>query len=205
MAIAAKYGKGSAALPATSQDMTKAFFWEFAQRYRFLAPNLHVRAGYEMDIMGIRKSGLVDEIEIKLSRSDFLADFKKTATFTNPDYDRSVRYDHPDNAGRDFHTTCLKHDAIAKGKCITNYFSFLLPADLAEQCESDIPDHAGLYVFGSDLWFGKVKTVKKAPRLHTDKIPAAAEKRYMEKICWRYRAIITNDAKTVDYEYRDYV
>ena len=37
-----------------------------------------------MDLFGFRKgSGFTDEIEIKLSRSDYLADFKKT-TYVKP-------------------------------------------------------------------------------------------------------------------------
>ena len=46
-------------------------------RYDFLAPNIYLEYGTEMDLMGIRKSGYIDEIEIKLSRQDYRADFRK--------------------------------------------------------------------------------------------------------------------------------
>jgi len=50
-----------------------------SDRYEMLLPNVYVKNSCEMDLLGVRKSGFIDEIEIKMSKSDFNADFKKTS------------------------------------------------------------------------------------------------------------------------------
>lgn len=191
-----KYGKGESALPSTAIEMTRDFTRCYSTRYRFIAPNIHMNGGYEMDVMGVRKSGFVDEVEIKVSRSDFLADFKKSVTVRDGEYKHEF-------SGRMFPKIIQmpKHDAVAAGKTLANYFAFFMPPDLAEQCEADIPDHAGLYIYRPDMWGGKVSEVKRPPRLHNRKISEKAEFKHMEKICWRYRAIIAEWDKAVTYEY----
>lgn len=76
-----------------------------------------------MDIFCVRKTSFyVEEIEIKISRSDFLADFRKTI-------------------GR--HR--MKHEELQRGNLVANYFSFLVPAELLPKIEDDIPEYAGIY------------------------------------------------------------
>jgi len=60
-------------------ELQLAFNATQQQRYTLMIPNTHFNQGYEMDIMCVRNGSLmVEEIEIKTSRSDFLADFRKT-------------------------------------------------------------------------------------------------------------------------------
>jgi hypothetical protein len=60
------------------KDIQRAFYYKTYQRYEMVAPNIYIDQNNEMDLMGLRRSGYIDEIEIKLSKSDFQADFKKT-------------------------------------------------------------------------------------------------------------------------------
>ena len=69
---------------------------------------------FESDVIVISKSDSICELEIKLSRSDFLADKKKVS----------------------------KHTRLLSGKCPVNRFSYACPEGLIQL--SDIPSYAGL-------------------------------------------------------------
>ena len=100
----------------------------------------------ETDVISISKSDYIYEYEVKISRSDFKADFKKT-----------------------------KHTLITEGKFIKetkeetlyllpNYFYFVVPENLINVDE--IPEYAGLiYVSEKQEYI----TIKKAPLLHKTK------------------------------------
>jgi len=104
-------------------ELQLAFNYTQQQRYILMIPNTHFNQGYEMDIMCVRNgSRMVEEIEIKTSRSDFLADFRKTV-------------------GR----FRMKHQELERGNLVANYFCFLVPALLLPKIEDDIPDYAGIY------------------------------------------------------------
>jgi hypothetical protein len=49
----------------------------FSKRHEFIVPNSCV-FGWEADMIGVTSTGFIHEFEIKISRSDFLADMKKT-------------------------------------------------------------------------------------------------------------------------------
>lgn len=160
-------------------DLQKAFYSHTWQRYELVAPNLYLNGkSNEMDIFGARKSGYVDEIEIKLSLPDFKADFKKYST----SYTKGPPYRRIDR---------LKHDLLREGLLDCNYFSFLMPEDLAERCE--IPDYAGLYIykppFKTHSWAKRramVSEVKRAPLLHKRKITDKQKYNVVRKMAYRY-------------------
>jgi hypothetical protein len=119
-----------------------------------MMPNTHFNLGYEMDIMCVRKGSLyVEEIEIKTSRSDFLADFKKTARHG-----------------------ILKHTLLKQGQLVANYFSFLVPALLLPKIQDDIPEYAGIYVgyklnkpYHENDNAGYIRQVRRPKRLHKNR------------------------------------
>ena len=159
-------------------DMQRAFYRAFCQRYEMVANNLYLGwCGGEMDLFGLRGSGFVDEIEIKRSVSDFRADFKKSI-ITRKDhegfYPKGMQ-------GRP--VSILKHEALKDGLHACNYFSFLVPIDIADKCE--IPEHAGLYVFDQDA-VHQITEVKKAPRLHTRRISEHNKYKTARKMHYRY-------------------
>lgn len=161
--------------------MTHEYFSRNRDKYRFIAPNIQMWAAYEMDIIGVRRSGFVDEIEIKVSRSDFLADFKKVVIARDPGGDINCKAEYEN-----------KHESLASGRTIANYFSFMMPEELAMQCVKDIPDHAGLYAYSTNPRRGAwIWPVKASPRLHKTKIPSVLEERMMRTVSWRYWKLIT--------------
>lgn len=171
------------AVGVSEAEMQIAFYQAHSQRYELVATNLYLGwCGGEMDIFGLRKSGFVDEVEIKLSASDFKADFKKTII---------VREEHeshyPDGSSFRRPMDKLKHEALKAGEHSCNYFSFYLPIELVDKCE--IPDHAGLYVFDATIgrWdSSKIKEIKKPPRLHSRKISAHNKYHTARKMHYRY-------------------
>lgn len=152
----------------TAKDLQLQFHLSTFGRYEILLPNIHFLYN-EMDLFGFRKnSGFSDEIEIKLSKSDFLADFKKV-TYVDGEEVKGENYSY-------FQPTQKpKHESIEEGIHPCNYFSFLMPEELSEQCE--IPPYAGLYIYGTNRhgqsW---IREARKAPRMHSRKL--SDEKKY---------------------------
>lgn len=156
-------------------DLIEVFYRMNHQRYEIVAPNVYPCWKFkEMDIMAIRKSGFIDEIEIKLTRSDYLADFKKTVKINCGEIERKWGYKTIDWQDKN------KHECLAKGLNHCNYFSFLMPEELAEKCE--IPEYSGLYTFDGN-W---VKEVKKPKRLHKRKISLELKYQIARKLAFRF-------------------
>ena len=170
-------------MPSTPdiRSIQKAFYNETFQRYEIVAPNIYLDWQFnEMDLLGLRKSGYIDEIEIKLSKSDFLADFKKTVQVKS-----SYKCIVSERYAYDGYFKKTKHHAIKDGLPHCNYFSFLMPEDLAKKCE--IPEYAGLYLYKIDKFGdGKVREVKTAPLLHKRKISDRFKYEIGRKMAYRY-------------------
>lgn len=112
-------------------------------QYRFVNIQFFSVTGEIADFFSFLWSGYCQEVEIKLSRSDFKADFKKP-----------------------------KHEAIKQGKFkgVANRFYYAVPNGLIK--ENEIPDYAGLiYVseFGS---LNVIKKAPLLHRLKFDKCGA---------------------------------
>jgi hypothetical protein len=108
----------------------------------------------ECDVISISKSNYIYEYEIKVSRSDFKADFNKekhklmlerkcTKTKMIKENNQKVK--------DTLYLTC-------------NYFNFVVPAGLVTI--EEVPDYAGLIYIDEDFNF---KIIKKAPLLHKEK------------------------------------
>jgi hypothetical protein len=76
----------------------------------------------EMDVVAIRKTGMVAEYEVKISRSDFLADKKKSK---------------------------WNYFELVTDGC-PNYFYYVCPKDLIS--ENEIPKYAGLYYYEDGIF-----------------------------------------------------
>ena len=156
--------------------LQKAFYRKTHNRYTLLVPNVYLR-GYpcELDLFGLRRSGYSDEIEIKLSVSDFRADFNKSI---------QVLLEEPmmhENGYLTKYVPMLKHDAIPKKLIPCNYFSFLMPHTIIDKC--DIPEYAGVYVFTK---YGRVQQVKAAPLLHRVKLSEESKYHVAQKMAMRH-------------------
>lgn len=142
------------------RSFVMSYMWS-KQRYNFIAPNCYLNWGdfTEFDLLCIRRSGFIDEVEIKRTVSDFRADFKKRGKYH-----------------------LKKHELLEAGKTPANYFWFLMTDELASKVSAEIPDHAGIYV----LRHGFIVELKKAPRLHTSKITNTTRVHLGEKMMHRY-------------------
>lgn len=135
----------------------------YLSRYNYIIPNVYIDLGsHEMDIFALRKSGLLDEVEVKISVSDFKADFKKSVTiqYPFPVYNEGSSY--PARYGK-----ANKHEKIASGKTPCNRFYFLVPEAISNKIS--VPDHAGLLVWKDNDSYG-IREVKPAPLLHRTKV-----------------------------------
>lgn len=94
----------------------------------------------ESDLLVVTYQDELIEVEIKVSKWDYLNDFKKV------DRHEALKTRHH------FHR-------------IPNLFYFAVPEDMKDKIE--VPDYAGLYIITSK---GACRCVKKAPRLHNEKM-----------------------------------
>ena len=178
-----------------SESLMQCFFRNkfFYNRYEIMAENIIFNRHKEMDICGGRKSGFIDEIEIKLSRSDFLADFKKTLTKEIPYVcGRSEIYTwgNPRNHRiAQKYASYPKHVMVKNGESLCNYFSFFMPEELANKCIDDLDDHHGMYVFMND---GGIIAEKKPKLLHRDKISGNMKAVILKKLAFRHQYNLIN-------------
>lgn len=108
----------------------------------------------ECDVISISKSNYIYEYEIKISRSDFKADFNK------------------DKHKLMLERNCTKIRMIKENNqkvkdtlyLTSNYFYFVVPVGLVSIDE--IPEYAGLIYMDTNLNF---EIIKKAPLLHKEK------------------------------------
>jgi len=114
----------------------------------------------EQDVLAVYHNGLVKEFEIKISRSDFLADFKNKKE---------------------------KHNALKTGydhTIIPNYFCYVTPTGLVEP--NEVPDYAGLIWVTPQ---GRLITKKRMTKLHTYNIKEDAKFWKKLAIHWYYKKL----------------
>ena len=146
-------------------------------RYSFLSPssvkyfteNLNVY-DWESDVLKITKSGYAYEFEIKISRGDFKNDFKHK---------------------KKKHLLLENKDDNTK---MPNYFYYVVPEDLIT--EDEVPEYAGLIyvhatIIGTSRVYYQFEEIKKAPKLHTNKIDEnnlkLIDKFYYNYIHWKHK------------------
>jgi len=132
------------------EELVHAFIHSHCDFEKELVLTNHFHSDWEADILIIDAMGLSHEIEIKLSKSDFKNDFKKS-------YQNA-------STGEKF----LKHDKISCGDYVCNAFSFLLPMGMVDH--EQIPEHCGLIEFyhNEDTWETEFYHIKKPVQVHMD-------------------------------------
>ncbi len=149
------------------------------QRYELMIPNVYIANDSEADFFAIRKSGLSDEFEIKVSRSDFLADKKKMVRF------RDLRVD--EYRGLNFRDQTThpnkkpKYQALIDGDLPVNYFWYVVTEGVADV--SEIPDFAGLIVVPDN---GRMVIKRRAVKLRKDKMSYEDRYKIARKSNYRY-------------------
>ncbi len=145
-------------------------------RSQICAINVFYWGGYETDFLRITEAGYAHEYEIKLTRSDFLADKRKSGFmqkltdrgFWTTDYSRD---------------DMRKHDALAQGKGRVKSFTFVTAYGIVK--EEDIPEHCGWMEVEKDGT--GIDTKKYAPNLPRPVKASGRDMRLLtSKLCWRW-------------------
>ncbi len=131
-------------IKVTGSKITRAMIKDLQARGNYLAvANVYLYI-WESDIFNVTKSDYAIEFEIKVSRSDFFADFNKIDKHKNLEdqfISKSFKYNSP------------------------NKFYYVVPDGLIDVDE--VPNYAGLIVYNKYKCF---KTIKNAPFLHKEKM-----------------------------------
>lgn len=138
---------------------------------RYILNNLYVFSNHwESDYLALTKSGYLYEGEIKISKSDFKADFKKENKHT------LLRESYEKLEG-------------VEGKLRPHYFFYAVPEDLITA--EEVPEYAGLVYMME--YFPYYRWVKQAPLLHKDKFSDEVlnlqDKFYYNMISWKTKAL----------------
>ena len=123
----------------------------------------------ESDLISVTPAGYIHEYEIKLSRSDFTADFRnKRRHRFYADLEKQEKY--------------WAMDMLREWKR-PSYFWFVVPPGLIT--ESDVPAYAGLIYVGDSHW-GGADVIKPGPKLGREKITVAQSETLTRSMTYRY-------------------
>ena len=163
--------KHAPTLNLTATKISKAILAHGIGTFDVVAPSIVAPRWAEMDVFGLMKSGYVHEFEIKVSKSDYKADFKKTTCWKGYKFEG------------------LKHHQLQAGECYPNRFYFVLPAHLADV---ELPDYAGLILaYGNEYGGVQLKWIKQAPTLHKEKhVDEQGKYRLLRKLASRYTSML---------------
>ena len=139
-------------------------------------PNYYYR-GFECDIFTISKKMYTTEYEIKISKSDFIADFKKQRNYYDSERKKTI-------------LNSNKHNEICGGRR-TNRFYFVIPRGL----NIDVPSYAGLIEFYYKYKLINFSIIKTAPFLHKNKIDGSIFKELANNLNWRYYNLFYENIK----------
>lgn len=142
------------------------------KNHNHIIPNIGLFPNHEADLISATKAGYINEYEVKISRSDWKADFKKSKfKLLKENY---VERRHKKNIDR-------------YGYRVPNYFWYVVPEELYK-CSQDIvktlPGYSGIIVVGrSNCW---VKYIRKAKLLHRYKINESQKEKITRGLTFRY-------------------
>jgi len=127
-----------------------------SKQHNFIIPNIYLGSS-EADLISVTKAGYINEYEIKITRSDFKADFKKS-----------------------------KHSFLKdRQKTFRSYFWFVAPEGLISSDE--IPEYAGFMVVRKGERSGWVcREIKRPPRLSAKKINAWQKDQILTAYMYRF-------------------
>ena len=175
----------------TADEMTKHYFAEFGGR-NIVVDNAYVGT-CEMDICSIKPSGYWEEIEIKVSKSDFLADFKKTEDIKRygpwlHEYGVANGVFYGGTRNGYIFETVNKHERIQQGCGHANSFQFMMPIDLANELKDQIPMGYGL--LGVDDRY--ISRIIRPMKFHSVKISDEQRLKIITKAYHRYWQLKTS-------------
>lgn len=191
--------------PITSDLITRALAVRyFGYRKNVVVPRCNF-AGWEADVLVLRPSGWMEEVEIKISVADFRREFTKKA-------DKHRRFTHgvpKYNGGLDgFEADNPLHEPItyrsgkpygfwdwsAAGEHMLRRFWFAVPEEILPKVEAEVPGYAG--ILRVDRWYESVvvREVKAAPVLPHGRKLAPQERSQLLRLAYlRYWDVFDRD------------
>lgn len=166
-----------------AKDLQLLFYRTQQTRYEEIIPNAYAKDWAECDILAIRQSGFVDEIEIKVSRSDFKADFEKTVWLPSA---------HPMCCAANRNKP-NKHQVIESALSPINYFWFLVPDGLV--AVDEVPSYAGLMYAKECRGQMFISVAKQPKRLHTNKCGIEFRYHAARKLQFRYWDMLLKESQ----------
>lgn len=159
----------------TEKSIQRRLHLHFGVNREIGITNIHL-FGNESDYLTVTKAGYIDEYEVKISRSDFLRDSKKTR----------------DEAYRAFPGSLFEQEQppqlAATYETYPNRFWYVVPEGLIRADE--LPPYAGLIECKPHL-----RITTKAPMLHKDKVTQDAKIKILMSAYYRYTADWVRKAK----------
>jgi hypothetical protein len=150
-----------------------------------VCPKIFLPHGWEADLASVSKTGMLYEFEIKTSRSDFLADFKKSMrTYVAGEAGRN-KHDAMERKlhGSDMPRTEweIRRNMPPRQYWTPNYFYFITPEGLLNA--DDLPPYAGLLEF-KDGYASNAVIARKPQRLHKAAVgeDAKVQKMFLHKL-----------------------
>jgi hypothetical protein len=145
----------------TSNDITRALAHAFPPLKYTISARCCSALQWEADFLAVTKAGYLTEVEIKVSRSDFQAEFKSKA------HKHRVLQEGVPKQGQWRHKTGYDLDWTTVQPHRVKHFYFAMPHELATQLEPLVPTYCGLVAISTGGRFGalKVKVLRPAPIL----------------------------------------
>lgn len=147
----------------TAKDIDRHLRNHFENNSRYMVSNVFAFDQYykETDFLLVKDNGFIFDIEIKVSRSDFKADFKKKKHYILKNGFITLDYDYyrQEESG----LVSYKKNCPIPIKT-PNRFYFCVPENLISV--EEVPDYAGLFYVYED---GRIKKIKEAKLLHKEK------------------------------------
>lgn len=178
----------------TAKNIDDCLRAHFSNNSRYMVSNVYAFDNFykETDFLIVKENGYIYDIEIKVSKSDFKADFKKLKheILKNGFIVSDKFFARTENEGLQKY---YKGDKIYIKR--PNRFYFCVPENLITK--DDIPDYAGLlYITES----GRVIKIKEAKLLHKDNRLKEIESILCRKFYFSYLDIKTNKNKELEEE-----
>ena len=157
----------------TEQDVQKAIFntTSISKRWEVVIPNCYTKHDNECDLWCLRKSGLYDEIEVKVSKADFRIDERKTIMTENVNA----------KGWKDKWIDKSKREANVDGE-LANYFWYAFPKGLVDH--DDVPEWAGIMEIDPDTM--RAREIRMPKRLHGTKLTDLQKFKQTRKLHFRF-------------------
>jgi len=162
----------------------KLYKWlTFNKGHDLICPNAYLFQ-WESDLISCTRARYVHEYEIKISRSDFKADSKKS--------EKHQALETGERELSKWEQECVERNGNLWGRAIgpkggielsrPNYFWYVCPEKMIKPDE--VPEYAGLLTFKGNYFYFDV--IKKPKKLHTEKIKESQKNSVLEKLQFRY-------------------